>query len=56
MLFGGFTTDSTYVGKCSGTTAGKALPRMGVYRGAESGKAEEERERKRGPPGGRRQR
>lgn len=33
MLFGGFTADSTYVGKCSGATAGKALPDGGLRSG-----------------------
>lgn len=30
MLFGGFTADSTYVRKCSGATAGRALPDGGL--------------------------
>lgn len=53
MLFGGFTADSTYVGKCSGATAGKALPGWGFTGGREERGRERE---KRGPPGGRRQR
>lgn len=43
MLFGGFTADSTYVGKCSDATSGKALPGWGfTEEREESGKKEKE--------------
>lgn len=55
MLFGGFTADSTYVGKCSGATAGKALPGW-EFTEVRSQGGKRGRERKKSPPGGRRQR
>jgi len=45
MLFGGFTTDSTYVGKCSGATAGKALPGWGFTEERSRGGGKRKREK-----------